>query len=555
MLVIPGHYSRCDRAGLMEHVSIFFGLLLAGMAYADIPFPIALHNAAVNQSLMAAEIPGSLILGNGDLNGILWRHHGSLLFSITKKTDPRLPICGNVGFIETKATNSGCLRGTCWLENTEASLRYDADTKKAVATINGKAGMYHCASWSFEPNVGGDRRYVLAEISGTTNAEWWLDFPGTGVTSGWRAAKPGVAEVKCEIPAGKKLTRIDFSIRAFGNKTAEVRLHSMRIGGEMQSLAGLNSVIPAGYDARLDIARAVASLNHSNGHKLTARVLAHRNVAIFETQAKVTLTPCPAKSIPPSTRGTDDGVEWVRTQVPGEKDRPGMSFALVHAANDARHAVAVVTSLEAKDPVAAAVKLAGDALAEDAAKQIAAHEAVWREYWSTSGVALADGYLEATWYRNLYFLRCYSKSGVPPLPVFAENQVKAGEVNWWPPAGEKEKFARTIRNIHATGSNSVQVAAAGSVSELLMQSEDAPSTGSGQGMIRIFPAWPKRKDANFVNLRAQGGFLVSAEQKAGQIVKLEITATVGGKLRIVNPWTEKLVERDLAAGETFRMHP
>ena len=59
-------------------------LLLAGAAPAEIPYPGALGRASVVQSPMAEEIPGSLILGNGDLNGILWIHRGRLRFSIAK---------------------------------------------------------------------------------------------------------------------------------------------------------------------------------------------------------------------------------------------------------------------------------------------------------------------------------------------------------------------------------------------------------------------------------------------------------------------------------------
>jgi hypothetical protein len=66
------------------------------------------------------------------------------------------------------------------------------------------------------------------------------------------------------------------------------------------------------------------------------------------------------------------------------------------------------------------------------------------------------------------------------------------------------------------------------ISELLVQ-----SVGD---IIRVFPAWPKDKDAEFEALRAQGGFLVSAEQKDGEVVKLDIESTVGGTLRIVSPW-------------------
>ena len=40
----------------------------------------------------------------------------------------------------------------------------------------------------------------------------------------------------------------------------------------------------------------------------------------------------------------------------------------------------------------------------------------------------------------------------------------------------------------------------------------------------------------FSRLRAQGGFLVTAEQKDGEVVRLEITSTVGGTLRLLSPW-------------------
>lgn len=91
-----------------------------------------------------------------------------------------------------------------------------------------------------------------------------------------------------------------------------------------------------------------------------------------------------------------------------------------------------------------------------------------------------------------------------------------------------------------------QVAISRLVTELLLQ-----SVGD---VIRVFPAWPADKDASFSGLPAQGGFLVTAEQKAGTIAKLEITSTVGGRLRLLDPWTGKIIDRDTKPGEkmTFR---
>jgi len=94
-------------------------------------------------------------------------------------------------------------------------------------------------------------------------------------------------------------------------------------------------------------------------------------------------------------------------------------------------------------------------------------------------------------------------------------------------------------------SESVGIAAM--ISEFLVQSVD--------NVIRVFPCWPKEKDAKFTNLRAQGGFLVTAEQKAGRVVKLEITSTVGGKLRLLDPRTGKIIERETRPNERLAIIP
>ena len=703
----------------MKSLYILVGLMIAGMTCADIPYPPSLEKAEVVQASMAAEIPGSLILGNGDLNGIFWIHQGRLRFSITKNDicDGRLDTSQDPGFV-----------------------RIDIPNHK------------------------------------------WTSPPRCGNPPSWDKPYP------CPLTAG----HVEFG-------------------------AATNT------SARLDLARACIVAG-----KVTARVLANHNAFAFETSEPVTLTPCSASFIPASTRDTQDGVEWVLTKVPGDEDCPGISFALAHATTGTRHVVAVVTSLEAKEPAVAAVKLANQLVNENATKQIAGHENVWREFWSKSGVDLGGDFLESVWYRNLYFLRCCSKPGVPPIglfmgcaldvmpwhgvattdynfeqafwgafacnhaelaepynrymvdylprgkwfanetygldgafypvnhfthqifdpaicksknrhmnfympwtyvpgangwqahnvwlaylyqpdqhylkqsayplvkemaifyadfleqcrktpdgkaiygptyspehrsfgtddtpcdiawtrftlkaaihgasvldcdtalvkrwrvalalvpdyprttkqqpPVIADVRggepiqynvpvptlpvFPAGEVNYWSHADEKAIFTRTITAINTTGYNSVmmlagararlslpdthewitrefqrrqmpngflqllgdtrgnyseQTAAAGIVAELLLQSVS--------DIIRVFPCWPKATDARFKNLRAQGGFLVTAEQKAGKIVKLEITSTVGGKLRLLNPWTGKIDERETKQGEKIEVRP
>ena len=75
---------------------------------------------------------------------------------------------------------------------------------------------------------------------------------------------------------------------------------------------------------------------------------------------------------------------------------------------------------------------------------------------------------------------------------------------------------------------SEQVGVARMITELLLQSVD--------NTIRIFPAWPAGKDAEFAGLRAQGGFLVSARQTGGVVGDVTIESTAGGTVRLVSPW-------------------
>jgi alpha-L-fucosidase 2 len=47
------------------------------------------------------------------------------------------------------------------------------------------------------------------------------------------------------------------------------------------------------------------------------------------------------------------------------------------------------------------------------------NEKIWANYWAKSAVSLGDQFLEATWYRNLYFLNCAAKAGVTCPGLFA----------------------------------------------------------------------------------------------------------------------------------------
>jgi len=73
-----------------------------------------------------------------------------------------------------------------------------------------------------------------------------------------------------------------------------------------------------------------------------------------------------------------------------------------------------------------------------------------------------------------------------------------------------------------------QIGIAGFVNELLLQSVD--------NKIRLFPCWPEDQDASFSCLRAQGGFIVSAEFKAGRVVSASVESVADQTLRLLSPW-------------------
>lgn len=84
--------------------------------------------------------------------------------------------------------------------------------------------------------------------------------------------------------------------------------------------------------------------------------------------------------------------------------------------------------------------------------------------------------------------------------------------------------------------------AAVAVSELLLQSHE--------GFLRLFPVWPRERDAAFRRLRAKGAFLVSAELRAGLVRRVEVDCEEGGELRILDPWHGQICTWRTRPGET-----
>jgi alpha-L-fucosidase 2 len=72
---------------------------------------------------------------------------------------------------------------------------------------------------------------------------------------------------------------------------------------------------------------------------------------------------------------------------------------------------------------------------------------------------------------------------------------------------------------------------------LAMQSVQEMLLQSWGNQVRIFPAVPSTwKDVSFENLRAEGGYIVSAKSRNGHTVCIRVTATTDGMLKLRNPF-------------------
>ncbi len=100
------------------------------------------------------------------------------------------------------------------------------------------------------------------------------------------------------------------------------------------------------------------------------------------------------------------------------------------------------------------------------------------------------------------------------------------------------------------------------INECLLQSYN--------GVLRLFPNWPKDKRAEFRTLRAVGAFLVSAAIVDGEVLWIEIYSQAGAPLKLLLPWPQAVLhssvkakqavigpvaEMDTSVGEVLRLVP
>jgi hypothetical protein len=319
-------------------------LLLAGplfLAHSDtraeekIPYPAALADAAIQVDRLTDISEYSLIIGNGDVNALIYTDNTSILLNLTKNdvwdarletvNDPPLPTLDLIKQLGQSAT--------------------------AFPLKNSNSG------------------YVLPE----------------GVS--WNAVDSYHAGA---YPCPRQCARIKIQLS------------------------------PAAQPGRgeIDLKRAVARV-FAGKSAAEIRALADRNAFLIQTSGTLHLETVVSQGLPPAETGTTNGVDWLRQQIPGDLDWPGMAFAVAVAARDGWNSVVIVSSREATDVVKTAVEQAHETLNYKTAKLIQNHEKTWAQFWSRSGLVLKDALLQCNWYRALYFLRCVSRPGVQSVGLFA----------------------------------------------------------------------------------------------------------------------------------------
>lgn len=433
------------------------GLLAASAT--QIPFPEALAKAAVVQTRLDHILENSLLLGNGDVNGVLYTSGDALLMRLTKNdvwdarvdttNDPPLlkidiqnkklggPIAGSMPSWDrpfpcprvcAKLVLGANTTGSAW-QPIRAEGRSNTWTNRAgaaVMSLEGGAGA-SCGYRLSGLDLPADRFPVLrVKLSGSANARYYIDVMASDQTalfgSKWIDSPAVPTERRFQLPAGKTAGSIVLYTWTVDGKPAENCFTEVAFEGTEKTVPiDLSKLQAAPRQSELDIQRAVASISPpgGGGNPIQIRALAQANVFLVRSDVPARLETVTATYLPPPQHGAEDGCEWVTQLLPGDADWPGMSFAVALAASGSTKTVAIVTSLDSPRPLADAIALARRTLNQAGSELIQQHEAAWAAFWSLSGVDLDDADLRAMWYRNLYSMRCVSKPGVEAIGLYA----------------------------------------------------------------------------------------------------------------------------------------
>jgi hypothetical protein len=428
-----------------------FGFLTGFHDAAEIPFPEVLEKAAVVQENITDINREGLVIGNGDLSGILWQRDGGLCLRVTKNDvwDARVDTSRDPALMTVDIPNQKWNGGTSSPHSYQTP--YPQPRCPALIRIGGsgpgtgwsviRAGGKN-QEWVLKDGLGtmaveGDGvvstgyRYTVGKamegrfdrlsfrISGTANAQYYVNiYDSSGkalVESGWKDSPATETGISFPITAAGAVGAIELYVQSTNGSRAENRIRQLVLTSATTPLA-----IPAGMPAalaggnRLDLRRAVATVGGT-----TVRALAGGNVFLIETDEAVTIEEIKAAELPAAEHGETEGIRWLHAKLPGDADYAGMQYAMAVAAAGKSKAVSLVTSWETKGDVReAAIALARRTVNGAIPELIAGHEAEWSRFWSASGVDLGDPDFQLWWYRMAYFLRCFSKPGVNPAGLW-----------------------------------------------------------------------------------------------------------------------------------------
>jgi len=324
-------------------ITTFFVISGRSVLSETIPFPAALDDAAIHVDRMDDILDDALIIGNGDINALVFRPDQSIVIHLTK--------------------------------NDVWDARLDTSSDPPIPTLD------------------------LIKRLGKSDTAFPIKDSNSGsvLPEGVKYSGPDSYHAK-PYPCPRQCARI-------------------RLGQASKEESGAGSKT----QGRIDLRRAAATVTgpEKNTPLVTLRALAQKNVFLIEFQGPIELLPVESKDIPVAETGTRDGILWLKQEIPGDLDWPGMEFAVAVASKGTMKAVSIVTSLESDNAVDDAITLAKETLRSDSKTLIETHESEWRQFWSKSGIEMDDRALQRNWYRSLYFLRCVSKKGVQAAGLFA----------------------------------------------------------------------------------------------------------------------------------------
>lgn len=445
-----------------------------------VPFPDALDAAAVSVKRLDRIQDDALLLGNGDINALIYSSQAELRMMLTKNdvwdarlitaNDPPLPKLrwikqaasdlsggGNTEIHEDRfrrTRRDGYHDHPYPFPKPCAQLVFGNNTSSrhwrisraegsqneflsradgAVMRIKGKAGCSNGYAISLKGQNLSEAARLRIELSGTPNAKFFIDVLNEagaknrfGLHTGWIDSPANNTAREFKLTEPDRHDRLILYTWSTDGKLAEnhVRRISLRnTSGETITELPLDKEALSArvFHGTLDLRRAVARVKDATSKQclLTARAQAGRNVFRIDSVLPCRIVPTATYDSEPPQQGMSDGVAWLVQELPGDSDWQGMTYAIALAQNPQTKVVSIVTSFEADDPHQAAIRLAADTLAMDEKKSIDSHTRQWEEFWSASGLKIDDSFLQELWYRNLYFLRCVSKPGVECVGLYA----------------------------------------------------------------------------------------------------------------------------------------